>query len=123
MKARIFLYAAQVLVTVLFLINFQRSGDNVATIVWSFLPLALVFLIILNSFWCTRFTSWLIFAGAFFGFLVTLSAFTVRWRIEVGFAPGPFYQSIFMFVLMVYIGLAQMKLHFKNRTNQEIKHE
>lgn len=115
MKTRTILILAQVIVTALYLINFQGndSSPNIKSFAFSLIPLSLLGLIIMNSFWCTRFTSWLIFAGSFFGFMITLSAFTLRWRLEHGFNPTPFYRSIFMYVLMVYIALGQMKLHFK----------
>ena len=115
MKARTIIILAQVLVTVLYLINYQghTSTPDTKSFVLSLIPLALVGLIIINSFWCTRFVSWLIFSGAFFGFMITLSAFTLRWRLEPGFNTTPFYRSIIMYVCMVYISLGQMKLHFK----------
>ena len=73
-------------------------------------PLLLLLLVIVNSIWFTRFVSWLIFAVAFFGFLVVLSGFTIRWRLEPGFASMPFYRAIVMYVLFIYISLGHIKL-------------
>ena len=71
-------------------------------------PLALVFLVLANSIRTTRFASWLIFAIGFFGFLVVLSAFTLRWRLEPGFDAAPFYRAIGMYVAFVYISLGHL---------------
>ncbi len=73
-------------------------------------PLTLVLFIVMNSIWFTRFLSWVIFSGAFFGFLVVLSAFTLRWRLEPGFSAVPFYKSLLMYSLFVYVSLAQIKI-------------
>lgn len=81
-------------------------------------PLVLLMLIIVNSIWFTRFVSWVIFAGAFFCLLVVLSAFTLRWRLEPGFSAMPFYRSLGMYALFVYVSLAQIKiLGGQNETN------
>ncbi len=105
--SRKLLIAAQVLATLLFIYNFDRSNQ----VWWSWVtPLAMVILVIVNSIWFTRLVSWLIFAISFFAFMVLLSAFTLRWRFQTGFDAMPFYMSILMYVTFIYVGLGQLKI-------------
>ncbi len=107
-KSRLLLIGAQVLAAVLFVYNFDRSGQSPW---WAWLtPLAMVIFIIMNSIWFTRFISWVIFAVSFFAFMALLSAFTLRWRFEPGFNSMPFYMSIIMYVVFIYVGLGQLKI-------------
>lgn len=107
-RSRLFLITAQILATILFIYNFSeaRTGSPLAWIT----PLVMILLIVINSFWFTRFVSWLIFAVSFFSFAALLSAFTLRWRLEQGFNPVPFYRFIIMYIVFIYVGLAQMKI-------------
>ncbi|MFN0117396.1 MAG: hypothetical protein ACKVQC_03760 [Elusimicrobiota bacterium] len=105
---RIILIVSQLASTVLFMYNYQKNLQN-HFFSWVF-PLCILILIIVNSVWFSRFVSWSIFSGGFFGFLVVLSAFTIRWRLQPGFDSTPFYRSIIMYVLFIYISLAQLKI-------------
>lgn len=105
---RFFLIAAQLTATVLFAFHFKASPTE-PWIAWA-VPMVLVALVAINSIRFTRFVSWLIFAAAFFAFLVVLSAFTLRWRGEVGFNPWPFYRAMIMYIAFIYASLAQIKL-------------
>lgn len=107
-KGRATLIAIQLLATFLYINNFDRLSQGI-WVAW-FVPLLLLILIILNSFWFTRFVSWVIFSGSFFSFLVLLSAFTIRWRAEAHFQSGPFYQAILMYAAFIYVSLGQIKL-------------
>lgn len=98
----------QVLATVLFMATFNDSRGG-HWLGW-FVPMTLVALVGVNSIFPSRFISWVIFAVAFFGFLVVLSAFTLRWRGETGFKPLPFYRALGMYVTFVYVSLGQLKL-------------
>jgi len=111
--ARFLLIAAQLTATFLFLFQFQR-GQEQHWWAWG-IPLLLIVLVIINSFWFTRFVSWVVFAVAFFAFLLLLSAFTLRWRLEPGFVATPFYINIGMYVAFVYASLGQLKLLGKGR--------
>lgn len=106
--ARHILRFMQVAATVLFIATFNesRSGHWLG---W-FAPMTLVALVAVNSLFPSRFLSWVIFSLAFFGFLVVLSAFTLRWRLEPGFTPFPFYRALLMYVAFVYVSLGQLKL-------------
>ncbi len=100
------LIALQLLSVFLFIWHAQTSAQ------WSSwaVPLVLLLLIVVNSIWFTRFVSWVIFAGSFFCFLVLLSAFTLRWRLEPGFAALPFYRAMLMYCVFIYVSLAQIKM-------------
>jgi hypothetical protein len=106
--ARQILRVMQVLATVLFIATFNESRAG-HWIGW-FAPMLLVAMVAVNSLFPNRFLSWLIFSLAFFGFLVVLSAFTLRWRVEPGFRPLPFYRALAMYVAFVYVSLGQLKL-------------
>ena len=107
--ARVLLIGAQLSATLLFVSGVRPAAAEH----WSSwaVPLVLLLLILINSFWFTRLVAWIIFAGAFFALLVVLSAFTLRWRLESGFTPWPFYRSIFMYAAMVYTSLGQIKIN------------
>lgn len=106
--ARWILIGTQLLATGLFL-TLLGERETISWVAWA-VPLLLVFLVLINSFWFSRFVSWLIFAIGFFCFLVLLSAFTLRWRLEPGFNAMPFYRAIIMYAAFVYISLGQIKL-------------
>jgi hypothetical protein len=107
-KGRFFMIAAQLTATVLFAMQFTASP---ARPMWPWLiPMILVALVAANSIWFTRFGSWIIFATAFFAFLVVLSAFTIRFRTEAGFNAWPFYRAMVMYIAFIYASLAQIKL-------------
>src|SRR4051812_37447971 len=106
---RKFLIAAQIIATVTFMSLVPRAGEA-HWITWA-APLALLLLIVVNSIWFSRLGSWVIFCGAFSALLLILSAFTLRWRLETGFQPGPFYKAMGMYAAMVYASLAQIKLN------------
>lgn len=112
---RLFLIGAQVTATVLFVWNTGRIGQQHWTL-W-FVPMVLIVLVVVNSFWFTRAVSWTIFALAFFGLLVILSAFTLRWRLEPGFNAAPFYRSLGMYTAFAYISLAQIKIKGGQRSS------
>lgn len=105
---RIVLLAAQILASVLFVSHYQANAGQ-HFVAW-FMPLATLLLIIINSIWFTRFVSWLIFSLAFFGLLVVLSAFTLRWRLEPGMSAWPFYRAMLLYTTCVYISLGQIKI-------------
>ena len=107
-KGRKFLLAGQILATVLFISHYQANAGQ-PFLTW-LTPLSVLILIVINSIWFTRFTSWLIFAISFFGFLVVLSAFTLRWRLEPGMSAWPFYRAMVMYATCVYISLGQIKI-------------
>lgn len=100
--------AGQILATLLFISHFQANA-RFGVMAWA-VPLAVLLCIVINSVWFTRFVSWLIFALAFFGFLVVLSAFTIRWRTEQGLSAWPFYRAILFYATCVYISLGQIKI-------------
>ena len=102
------LIAAQLVATVLFIWNFESAAGD-APLAWA-PPAILILLVVVNAVRFTRFVSWTIFSVAFFAFLVILSAFTLRWRLEPGFDSWPFYRAIGMYVAFIYISLAQIKL-------------
>lgn len=115
MNKRVKLISLQVAAALLF--AWHVNVHSAQMISW-LVPLLLLLLIVVNSIWFTRFVSWVIFAGAFFGLLVILSAFTLRWRLEPGFSSAPFYRSLIMYALFVYVSLAQIKiLGGQNETN------
>jgi hypothetical protein len=101
------LVGMQVLATVLFIVNYQAADQN--WIAWA-VPFVILILIAVNSVWFTRFVSWLIFAASFFSLLVCLSAFTLRWRLEPNFLPAPFYRTMLMYAVFVYVSLGQIKI-------------
>ena len=105
---RKFMIGAQVAATLLFIANVGRASSQ-NWLAWA-VPLVTILLIVVNSVWFTRFVSWIIFSTSFFGLLVVLSAFTLRWRGETGFAPGPFYRTMAMYVAFIYVSLAQIKI-------------
>ncbi len=107
MNKRVKLITLQVLSALLFAWHIKINTGAVVT--W-LVPLLLLVLIVINSAWFTRFVSWVIFAGSFFCLLVVLSAFTLRWRLEPGFSPIPFYKALIMYSLFVYVSLAQIKI-------------
>ncbi len=107
-KGRKFLLAGQILATLLFISHFH-TNMNYGLAAWG-VPLIVLLLIVVNSVWFSRFWSWLIFGIAFFGFLVVLSAFTVRWRTEAGMQAWPFYRAILFYATCVYISLGQIKI-------------
>jgi hypothetical protein len=106
--AKKILIGAQVLATLLFVTSY-RINASTPWISWS-VPLAILLLIVINSLWFSRFTSWLIFSLAFSGLMAILSAFTLRWRLETVFSSAPFYKAMAMYTLFVYISLGQIKL-------------
>lgn len=105
---RWFLIGSQLLATGIFL-SILGEKNNTSVLSWLF-PLILILLVLINSFWFSRLVAWMIFSGGFFGFLMVLSGFTLRWRAEPGFDAWPFYRAIIMYVAFVYISLAQIKL-------------
>jgi len=105
---RLLLILAQMTATILFIWNFEVT-QSMHPVAW-ILPLVLIVLVIVNSFWFSRLVSWVIFSAGFFSFLVLLSAFTLRWRLETGFDSSPFYRSIIMYTAFVYVSLAQLKI-------------
>ncbi len=94
--------------TVLFMWHTANIPDR--TVLSSSVPLVVMLLIVVNSVWFTRLGSWVIFATSFFSFLVLLSAFTLRWRLENGFQPAPFYRAMAMYASFIYVSLAQIKI-------------
>lgn len=106
-KSRTALIISQVLAAVLFVYN-AGKWQQAAWYAW-FIPLILVLLIVVNSFWFTRFVSWIIFAGSFFCFLSVLSGFLI-WRREPNFDAQPFYSSIIMYMTFVYVSMGQVKV-------------
>ena len=106
--AKKFLLGAQLLATILFVTSYRITTEG-SWITWA-TPLCILLLIVVNSMWFSRFTSWLIFSLAFGGLLAVLSAFTLRWRLEPGFSSAPFYKAMLMYTLFVYISLGQIKL-------------
>jgi hypothetical protein len=112
--ARRILIGGQVLVTVLFISHLQASRTG-HWLGW-FVPMVLLVLVVINSLRPTRFVCWLIFAVAFFCFLILLSAFTLRWRAEPGFSPIPFYRAMLMYVTFIYVSLGQLKLYVGGST-------
>ena len=107
--ARKILIGGQVLATALFIMSFE-SSQNGNWLGW-FVPMALIVLVVINSVRPTRLVCWLIFSVAFFGLLIVLSAFTLRWRVEKGFSSWPFYRAMLMYATFVYISLGQLKLN------------
>lgn len=105
---RFLLIAAQLSTTILYIWSFNEMSNSHPA-AWM-VPTLLIVLVIVNSIWSSRLLSWIIFSAAFFSFLVILSAFTLRWRLETGFSPYPFYRAILMYVAFVYVSLAQLKL-------------
>ena len=107
-KGRLFMIGASLTATILFVFNYEYSPQKywLANVV----PLVLVILSVVNFLHFTRLVAWIIFALAFFAFLVILSAFTLRWRMEEGFNPYPFYRSIIMYIAFIYVSLAQIKI-------------
>lgn len=105
--ARKLLVMMQVVSTLLFIWHVQSSTGPWMS--WA-IPLSLILLIIINSIRFSRFVSWIIFAGSFFSFLVLLSAFTLRWRLEPGFSSLPFYRAMLMYIAFIYVSLGQIKL-------------
>ena len=106
--AKKILIGAQVAATLLFVTSY-RINITGPSVTWA-VPLAILLLIVINSLWFSRFTSWLIFSLAFCGLMMILSAFTMRWRLQTAFSPAPFYKSMLMYTLFVYICLGQIKL-------------
>ena len=106
--AKKILIAAELAATLLF-VGSYRIDANVPWVAWA-IPLAILLLIVVNSLWFSRFTSWLIFSLAFSSLMVLLSAFTLRWRLEPAFSSAPFYRAMLMYTLFVYISLGQIKL-------------
>lgn len=102
------LVGAQVLAAVLFVSGVDPRG-NQSWLSWV-VPLALILLIVLNSIRFTRLVSWIIFGVSFFCLLTVLSAFTLRWRGEPGFNPFPFYRSMLMYTVFIYVSLGQIKI-------------
>lgn len=98
----------QLLAALLFIYHTSRAAEGL-WLSWA-VPLVLVLLIVVNSVWFTRFVSWVIFAGSFSCFLVLLSAFTLRWRLEPGFSSVPFYRAMVMYICFIYVSLAQIKI-------------
>ncbi len=107
-KGRVSLITGQMLAAILFAVNFPFLSQGV-WLAW-FVPLLMVLLIAVNSFWFTRLASWIIFAVSFFAFLILLSAFTIRWRLEPGFHAGIFYRAILMYAVFIYVSLGQLKI-------------
>lgn len=107
---RAFLIGAQLAATVLFLISLRSPMTPAAVAV----PAVLIAAMVINSLAFTRLVSWFIFAAAFFSLLVVLSAFTLRWRLEPGFDPWPFYRAMGMYTAFVYVSLAQIKVLGQN---------
>jgi hypothetical protein len=107
--AKNFLVFGQVLATVLFVTNYN-SAVNGHWVGWA-MPMLLIVLVAVNSMMPSRFLSWLIFSLGFMSLLMVLSAFTMRWRLEPGFSPAPFYRSMAMYLTFVYISLGQLKLY------------
>jgi hypothetical protein len=116
-KGRFFMIFAMLTATALSTAQF-KAGSSTAIAqqnsIWAMLPwlvpMVLVALVAVNSIWFTRFVSWLIFATAFFAFLVVLSAFTLRFRSEAGLNAWPFYRAMVMYIAFIYSSLAQIKL-------------
>lgn len=106
---KFFLVLGQVLATVLFVTSFDASAGG-HWLGWA-TPMLLIALVAINSMMPNRLLSWLIFSLGFMSFLVVLSAFTLRWRLEPGFSPAPFYRSMAMYVTFIYISLGQLKLY------------
>jgi len=106
MVHRVLLILAQVGATVLFIINFEQSGHQH----WAGLlvPMVLIVMVLINSFWISRFLSWCIFSLGFFSFLVLISAFTLRWRLESGFDAAPFYRAMTMYAAFIYVSLGHL---------------
>lgn len=102
------LIAVQTAAALLFISNFQTLSAG-HWIAW-FAPLILLLLLIVNSFWFTRFVSWLVFASSFFAFMLVLSAFTMRVRAEPGFQAAPFYKAIALYVSYIYVSLGHLKI-------------
>jgi len=111
-----FMIGSSLLSTFLFILAFERGGNH--HWISLALPLLLITLVIVNYLRFTRLVSWIIFSSGFFAFLVILSAFTLRWRLEPGFEPGPFYQAIIMYVAFIYCSLAQIKILGKPRQTE-----
>src|SRR5581483_9856780 len=86
----------------LLFVTSYRIDDTGSWIAWA-APLIILLLIVINSIWFSRFTSWLIFSAAFSALMMILSAFTLRWRLETTFSPAPFYKAMLMYTLFVYI--------------------
>ncbi len=105
---RTLLIVAQLTATVLFMVNFDK-GNNLSVMGW-LVPMVLIVLVVCNSLWFTRLVSWIIFSLAFFSFLVLLSAFTLRWRLESSFQAAPFYRAMVMYVAFIYVSLGQIKI-------------
>jgi len=106
--AKRLLLATQIAATLLFISSY-RINDATPWISWA-TPLVILILIVINSIWFTRFTSWLIFSLAFAGLMTILSAFTLRWRLDSAFSSAPFYKAMLLYTLFVYISLGQIKL-------------
>lgn len=102
------LIGAQLLATALFIDHYQANVDQ-HWASWA-VPLAMIICIAINSVWFTRFLSWVIFAVSFFCLMAILSAFTLRWRLQPGFAPMPFYKAMLMYTVFVYVSLGQIKI-------------
>ena len=94
-------------VTVLFLAGLERNGAQ-PLLAW-LVPMILLILVAINSFWFTRVVSWTIFAVGFFALLAVLSAFTLRFRTETGFNAMPLYRALGMYAGFIYISLGQIK--------------
>jgi len=105
---RLFMIGSSLTATLLFIFNYEL----VETQHWSavLIPMVLIILVVVNYLRFTRFVAWVIFSLSFFSFLVLLSAFTLRWRLESGFDAAPFYRTIIMHVAFIYVSLAQIKL-------------
>ena len=106
--AKKILFGAQMAATLLFVTSARIDAAG-PWIAWA-APLAILLLIVINSIWFSRLTSWLIFSLAFSALMMILSAFTLRWRLETAFSSAPFYKGMLMYTLFVYISLGQIKL-------------
>jgi hypothetical protein len=106
--AKKILLGAELMATFLF-IGSYRINVNGPAVGWV-MPLVILLLIVVNSVWFSRFTSWLIFALGFSGLMMILSAFTLHWRVQPVFSAAPFYKAMLMYALFVYISLGQIKL-------------
>jgi len=94
--------------TILFIYGFDQS-PRMIWLSWGF-PIVLVILMVVNFLHFTHLISWLLLAGSLFALLLVVGTTAMSGQAERGFGTTPFLQSFFMYVALIYVSLAQMKI-------------
>lgn len=91
----------------LFIWNLMAS-PAVRAVTW-IIPTLVILLILVHSIRPVAAVAWTVFGVSTAMSLLVLGALALRWRVEAGIQPAPFFRTIAMYAAFAFVGLARLE--------------